>query len=347
MGKFWIISDTHFGVKNNSKKWEELMQHWMDKFFFPLLEEHANPDDVFVHCGDIFDNRQSIGLSTMSMCISFFEKLTKYFSDIYILCGNHDAYYTTKNDIASIDCLKHISKIHVIKKPTQKEIFGKNVMFVPWMEDENTFKKVCSIKANIDIWFCHAEFSGCTMNSSGTKSESNLNIPNMSHIYTGHIHHRHKYKNVTYVGSPYQLTQNDRNNSKCVWTYDPIMQNEQTYLNTFSPEFIRIKYQDVCDMSFREFKQLCKNKFVEIETDGALMAKCRFQKLLSLVNENDNILDLSFCPVNKESTVSENINISDCTTISEMLEKYVNEMIVCDPQIKKSVLAISKKLIYG
>ncbi len=346
MAKFWIISDTHFGVKNNSKRWEELMKKWMDGFFFPLMENNVEEGDILVHCGDVFDNRQSVGLSTMSMCIGFFERLSGYFKEMWVLCGNHDAYLTTRNDITSIDCLKHIPGVNIVKTPVVENIFGKNVGFVPWTEDGHEFDGISFSAKKIDILFCHAEFSGCTMNSYGTKSESVLDIPNISRIYTGHIHHMHRYKNVVYVGSPYQLTQNDRNNSKCVWTYDVFADKEKFYSNTFSPEFTRMEYDKVKDMTFGEFKQICGNRFVEIETDGNLMAKCRFQKMLSLLKDNDNIMDMSFVPVNKDNTFSSDINISECASISEMLDKYIDEMVICDAQTKKHVRAISKKLIH-
>jgi len=346
MAKIWIISDTHFGVKNNSKRWEDLMQGWMDKFFFPLLDNEVEDGDVFVHCGDIFDNRQSVGLSTMNICIGFFERLSKYFKEMYLLCGNHDAYYTTKNDITSLECLKHIPGVNVIKTPLVKTVLGKTMCFIPWTEDTRVFEKIAGIDTKPDVLFCHAEFNGCIMNSYGSKSENELGVPDVSKIYSGHIHHKHKHCNATYVGSPYQLTQNDRNNNKCVWTFDPETLEEHVYFNTYSPEFIRVKYESISDMTFGEFKKMCENRFVEIETDYKLMSKCRFQKLISLVNDNYDIKDLSFYPTKKDENENQDINISDCMSITEMLDKYIDEMVVCDPATKKSVRTIAKKLIH-
>lgn len=343
MSRFWIISDTHFGVRNYSKKWEDLMVSWMDDFFFPLVDREISEDDILVHLGDVFDNRHSICLSTMNIAIDFFEKAASRFKKIYVLCGNHDAYYTTKNDVTSIECLKYIPNVNVIKSKTSKEIFGKNVTFIPWTENLSVFKNVK--KEKTDILFCHAEFLGCVMNSSGVKSENNLDIPNILHIYSGHIHHRQKYKNVTYVGSPYQLTQNDRNNIKGVWIYDPETNSEQFIYNNFSPEFLRMKYDNIKDLPFGEFKKICENCFVEIETDNMLMTKCQFQKLLSLLQNDEKIMDLSFLPLKKENKNTNNINISDCMQLSEMLDMYIDEYVSCDEITKKSIRAISKKLI--
>ena len=347
MSKIWIIGDTHFGVRNNSKRWEELMSSWMHDFFFPLIDKESEEGDVLVHLGDVFDNRQSVGLSTMALTISFFEKLSSRFEEIWVLCGNHDAYYTSKNDISSIECIKHIENVNIVKTPIfHPFLCNKKVLFMPWTENSEAFnKKIYDV--NPDIVFCHAEFNGCVMNSSMTFSENNFNIPNISHIYSGHIHHRQKHKNVTYVGSPYQLTQNDRNNHKGVYTYDTEKDIEKFYQNNTSPEFIRIKYDDIKDKPLQEFKKICENKFVEVETDYSLMAKCRFQKLLSLIKEEDNIMDLTFVPSKTSKNEEKDINISDCISISEMLDKYIDEFVYCDELTKKSVKIISKKLVNG
>lgn len=348
MAKIWIIGDTHFGVRNNSKKWEELMHTWMDDFFFPLVDSEKNDDDILVHLGDTFDNRQSICLSTMNMAIEFFEKASQRFKEVWVLCGNHDAYYTTRNDVSSIECLKHIPKVNIVKEPTTLKVNGnsfhsKTLSFIPWTEDKNVFKNVV-FENSPDIVFCHAEFIGCTMNASGIKSENDLEIPDIFKIYSGHIHHRQKHKNVVYAGSPYQLTQNDRNNTKGVWVYDLETGNEQFYFNDVSPEFLRLKYTSIEDMTLAEFKSLCNNKFVEIEAQHSLMSKCNFQKLLTYIQDDKSIMDISFTPL-KSSSDERNISISDCVSITEMLDTYIDIYVCCDPATKKLVRTISKKLI--
>lgn len=343
MSKIWIISDTHFGVRNNSKKWEELMRSWMEDTFLPLVDSEKEEGDVLIHLGDVFDNRQSVCLSSMNLAIDFFERLSTRFDKIWILCGNHDAYYTNRNDITSIECFKHIPHVSIVKTPLLETIFGKKILLLPWIENKREFNKsVYSFSP--EILFCHAEFYGCTMNASKVYSDSDLDIPDILKIYSGHIHHRQKYKNVTYIGSPYQLTQNDRNNNKGVWTYDPQKDEERFYFNCKSPEFMRMKYQSISEMTLQEFKQTCSNKFVEIETEHSLMAKCQFQKLLSFVQDS-NIMDLSFVPAKSSQKDENDINISNCVSITEMLKKYIDEFVYCDEDTKKSVRQISKKLI--
>ena len=345
MPKIWIISDTHFGAHNNAKKWEDLMCSWMNDYFFPLVCSVFEDGDVLVHLGDVFDNRQSVSLSSMNIAINFFERLSSIFNSVYVLCGNHDAYYTTKNDITSLECLKHIPNISVIKDPVSYDLFGKKCLFFPWTENLRYFKKTISDNEP-DILFCHTEFCGCVMNSSMSKSENDFDIPNISCIYSGHIHHRQKYKNVTYAGSPYQLTQNDRNNTKGVWIFDPVNDKETFQVNDKSPEFIRVKYDDVKEMSLNDFIKFCDNKFVEVETDSSLMSKCKFQKILSLV-QDENIMDLSFVPDKDIVEKAINIDVSSCLSISDMLDEYIDKFVNCDNITKKSVKIIAKKLING
>jgi DNA repair exonuclease SbcCD nuclease subunit len=65
----WLISDTHFGLKGDNPIWMQDIYDYFDKVLFPLMEEKVKPEDILIHCGDVFDNRSTIGLNTD--CLTF------------------------------------------------------------------------------------------------------------------------------------------------------------------------------------------------------------------------------------------------------------------------------------
>lgn len=103
----FIVSDTHFGARSNSVEWIDEMMDWFYSDFIPKVKENYQPGDILIHCGDVFDNRQSVNLLVLHRAISLFEELSKIFVDgIYIIAGNHDVMRKTSNDVSSLDCLK-------------------------------------------------------------------------------------------------------------------------------------------------------------------------------------------------------------------------------------------------
>jgi DNA repair exonuclease SbcCD nuclease subunit len=347
----WLISDTHFGLKNNSKVWEEHFRECFDKFVFPLFEKKARKGDILIHCGDVFDNRQTVGLTTLAFTMDIFEKLGRMFSQVYVLCGNHDAYEKDSNDITSIDCLKHIPNISVIKEPKSIAMpNGKVVGFVPWINDNGLLSETLCGMDDCDIVVCHADFNGVTMNASGTKSESQLHLDDTRldcRIYSGHIHHRQTYKNVVYVGSPYQMSQNDRDNDRGVMC---VKENgdEEFYRNGVSAEFKRVDYEEVKDLPLREFKEFCKRKYIDICVDSDLLSKLSFHKIYGYINNNSDIYNINFVPKKSSLTIDvPKVSMSECVSIEDMLDKYVDNVLEYDDKVKSNIKKIAKKLING
>ena len=64
--RVWMITDTHFGVRSNSREWMDIIDDYFKNTFIPLLKKESKPGDVLVHCGDVFDSRQSINLYVLN-----------------------------------------------------------------------------------------------------------------------------------------------------------------------------------------------------------------------------------------------------------------------------------------
>ena len=85
INRAFLISDTHLGVRANSTEWLTYIKAWFYEDFIPTVKANWKPGDILIHCGDFFDNRQSINLLVLSESIALFEELSKLFPDgIYI-----------------------------------------------------------------------------------------------------------------------------------------------------------------------------------------------------------------------------------------------------------------------
>ena len=79
--RIWLISDTHLGVRTNSREWMDIIDDYFKNTFIPLLKKESKPGDVLVHCGDVFeeylDNKLQDELYEIFIGADFYEDYSK------------------------------------------------------------------------------------------------------------------------------------------------------------------------------------------------------------------------------------------------------------------------------
>lgn len=348
--KAWIISDTHIGCRNGNKMWDEIIRNYFDEFFFPIVEKEAEQDDILIHLGDVFDNRQNIGVEQMSYAVSLFERFAETFGHVFVLCGNHDVKNNGTNETTSLDCIRNINGVTVFKYQTEVSVRGVTLNMVPWESDPNKLLKHLSKKC--DYTFCHADILGATMNASNVKSEQGVDIANLKNaknIFSGHIHHKHKYKCVEFVGSPYAMDFNDSGNEKCLLSIDLNNGNKLYRKNKTSPEFAVFDYNEIDEMPFGRFKDVCKNKFIRISVDANILSGSNMQRMLGLLETECDIKNIEIRPVGSSSDAINTgvAEVGEYATLDDMLDKYIDAMLECSDAVREKVRTISKKIIHG
>ena len=61
--KVALITDTHFGARNDNRVIQKHINQFFDETFFPYLKEH-NIKEI-VHLGDLMDKRKSVSYLTL------------------------------------------------------------------------------------------------------------------------------------------------------------------------------------------------------------------------------------------------------------------------------------------
>lgn len=210
MSKEILIGDTHLGVKDASH-----VYHKVAIDLFTEVAEYAklNNIDTLIHTGDFFDNRKRISVITIGIASAIGKIINEAFKKSYMVVGNHDTYYVDNMEPTSLDILEPFKNIHIIKKPTK---IG-NILLLPWLFNDSDME-------DAEILIGHFDINGVKMNSADTVSKGyRLNLSDFSKykkVYSGHYHTPGKYGNVEYVGTPYQITFNDRDSERGFYVLD-------------------------------------------------------------------------------------------------------------------------------
>jgi len=218
-----IITDQHFGARNDSIAFLDFFQKFYDNTFFPTLD--ASGIDTVLILGDTFDRRKYVNFYALDRAKKmFFDKLEERGITVYMLAGNHDTYFKNTNEINSPDLLlAEYNNIEVIDEPKTINVNGFEVCMLPWICPENYQQSIDEIK-NTSSTICmgHLEIAGFAMYR-GMESHEGFSAETFNKfdlVFSGHYHHRSNDRNIYYLGNPYELTWQDYNDPRGFHLFD-------------------------------------------------------------------------------------------------------------------------------
>ncbi len=235
--KIAIITDQHFGARNDSVAFLDYFQKFYDNTFFPALVSN-NISTVLV-LGDTFDRRKYVNFYALQRAKEmFFDRLAKSNITVHMLAGNHDTYFKNTNDVNSPDLLlKEYSNINVIDEPQTINVSGTDICMMPWICPDNYQDSVDHMKnTKAEICMGHFEIAGFAMYR-GMESHDGLSketFEKFDLVFSGHYHHKSDDGHIHYIGNPYELTWQDYNDPRGFHLFD---------LGSRKLEFIRNPYR--------------------------------------------------------------------------------------------------------
>jgi DNA repair exonuclease SbcCD nuclease subunit len=223
--KIALISDTHWGVKNDSPVMLDHMKEFINETFFPYLRRHSIKS--VVHLGDLVDRRKYININTAKrLREDFLDPIAHMDLDFHIIAGNHDTYYKNTNNVNSLSELVKYQypnfKVYD-NYPLPVSFYGTNVLMTPWICDENREHSMRIIReANSPILFGHLELAGFPMYVGAPPSDGDdpSIFSRFDTVCSGHYHHRSSRSNIHYLGSPCEFTWADYNDKKGFHIFD-------------------------------------------------------------------------------------------------------------------------------
>jgi len=191
------FTDIHFGMKNGSRIHNSDCEEFV-KWFCEQAKQEGCETCIFL--GDWHHNRSSVDVSTMNYSVSNLERLSKSFTDVYVILGNHDEYYKDKREIHSVEFARLFPNVHLVN-----EIFTDgDVSIVPWLVGDE-WQEISKIQSR--YIFGHFELPSFYMNAMVQMPDHGSlrasHFQNQEYVFTGHFHKRQQRNNIVYMGNAF------------------------------------------------------------------------------------------------------------------------------------------------
>ena len=208
--KVAIITDTHYGFKKGSKVFEEYFENFYRTVFFPTLEQYGI--DTVIHMGDAFDARKTIDYASLEWAKRVvFDPLSKY--KVHMMIGNHDTYYKNTSQVNSPELLLNsYSNIKTYSSPTEVKIGGLDILFLPWINENNETESYKLIKGTTcEVAMGHLELNGFRVNKQIVMDHGHDGklYSKFTKVFSGHYHTRSDDGRIYYLGNPYEMFWSD------------------------------------------------------------------------------------------------------------------------------------------
>ena len=318
--KVAIITDTHYGAKKGSKYLHDYFELFYKNVFFPSLEEHGV--EAVIHMGDAFDSRKSIDYQSLEWSKRVvFNQLKKY--DVHMIVGNHDTYYKNTNEVNSPELLlQTYTNIKTYSKPTEVNVGGLDILFLPWINQENeelSFKTIK--KTSCKCAMGHLELQGFRVNRQLIMEhglESKL-FEKFDHVFSGHYHTRSSDGKIFYLGNPYEMYWTDVNDTRGFHIFDTETL-ELIPINNPYKLFYNIYYEDTPYQVFDATEY--ENKIVKVIVRKKSKPK-DFEKFIDKLY-TAGIQDLKIIE-NFEVQENEDFEIDEEENTMSILNRYIDK----------------------
>ena len=264
--KVAVITDQHFGARNDSIAFLDYFQKFYDNTFFPALVN--NNISVVLVLGDTFDRRKYVNFYALQRAKEmFFDRLADAGITVHMLAGNHDTYFKNTNAVNSPDLLlQEYDNINVIDEPQTINVDGVEICMMPWICPDNYTASVDHMKnTKAEICMGHFEIAGFAMYR-GMESHDGLSketFEKFDMVFSGHYHHKSDDGQIYYVGNPYELTWQDYNDPRGFHLFDLGSRKLEFIRNPYRM-FERLEYNDKDQEPLDLDKVELTNKYVRL-----------------------------------------------------------------------------------
>ena len=254
MAKVLIITDTHWGVRNDSPVFLDYFKRSVDEFLIPFIKE--NNIRHVIHAGDLVDRRKYINVLTHSRLRTDFLEPLNELCEMHIIAGNHDEYYKDTYRVNALDefVSGRYDNIKTYSKPTTLEIDGCEFFLLPWITKEAEKDCYDAVdKSTATVCVAHLELDGFEMQK-GMLSDHGWNhkiFRRFDSVFTGHYHHRSNRDNIHYIGAFCEHIWSDYNDPRGFVVFDTESRDTVFHRNPFRV-FHMVAYDDVKNIDIVE-----------------------------------------------------------------------------------------------
>ena len=347
--KVALITDQHFGGKQDSQNFLNHIEKFYRELFFPYLFEN-NINNV-IDLGDTFDRRKFVNFNTLDKVRQFyFDVLNEQGIKLHSIVGNHSTYYRNTNSVNSSELLYgHYDNIEVYPEVTPICIDGTLIDLIPWINSENYDRTIDFIKnSKAHVAFGHLEVAGFAMYK-GYNAEDGIAkdiFKGYEVVCSGHYHHKSSKDNIHYLGAPYEITWNDYDDPRGFHVFDTETREIEFIRNKFRL-FEKIYYDDKNTDYWSVDTNYYKNKIVKLIVENKDDVN-QYETFVDNLYHSD-LADLTILEDLSEYSARYNEDKNDDVEIgntSDFLEEYVDNMNTDDSKDEKTKIKKLLKVIY-
>jgi len=327
--KVAIITDTHFGARNDNDNFNEYFYQFYEGVFFPYLQTH-NIKTV-LHLGDLMDRRKYVSYKTAKDFRERFILPLKHLKvDFHCLVGNHDIYFKNTNDVNSLQELigQTSNKFHLYADATEVNIGGLDILFMPWINQQNYIYSMGMIdETKAKVCMGHLEIKGSQMhkgqiNDHGYDKEL---FKKFHTVFSGHFHHKSDDGQIYYLGNPYEIYWNDYNDKKGFHIFDTETLELERIVNPFRLHE-KIYYDDSQeDYDKHDVKKYLKKYVKVIVVNKKDLYKFdMFMERLLKANAHEVKIVENFTDAGADNVSDDIVKYAEDTTT--LLDKYIDEL---------------------
>lgn len=248
MSKLVIISDTHWGVRNDNVAFLDNSKKFLDEIFFPYIDRNAISN--IIHLGDLVDRRKYININTARrLRTDFLDQIKKRNLELHLIAGNHDTYFKNTNEVNAIKELVENAypSFKTYTKHAESVTFdGVPVLFIPWICDDNRKQILDAIQSTpAQIAMGHLEIQGFEMyrGSMVSHGDDRSVFDRFDVVMSGHYHHRSSDGHIYYLGSHGEFTWSDFDDPRGFHIFDTATR-ELTFIENPFKMFKKVWYND-------------------------------------------------------------------------------------------------------
>lgn len=330
-----LIGDLHFGEHHNSDQHNQDLLDFLDF----VIAYAASKGIRRLSClGDYFDNRSTLGVSTISYAMTGVDKLREHFTDsLNFLPGNHDLFYKDSRDITSLEIFR--DKVSLIESLYFDA--AESTLYVPWVLSDDEYQTAVRAAHHHKARFVFGHFEANTfrMNNKFTMEggQDPAALAGVQHVFSSHYHDRQTKHNFTYIGNPFPFDYGDANATErgfCVVNPDT---GTFEFVNYDAIRIISMAHTAFLSPSFTVTNPKTSIKVVVDEVISPETTQAIQDKLESLTLRQSQV-------VYNTSAIKELIN-QDVKAVTEV--KNLDELVIEYLTSMNNVEGIDKELLVG